>query len=119
MVTRFGMTEALGFMRLSDGEQGFLGQSLGQQQSYSDGTATAIDAEVRRLLDNSQREAETVLAAHRDALEAMAVELLERETLDADAIAELFADVPKWRRDEGSNGVLRRSPEAVDRDAAA
>jgi cell division protease FtsH len=119
MVTRFGMTEALGFMRLSDGEQGFLGQTVGGQQSYSDGTATAIDAEVRRLLDNSQQEADTVLAAHRDALEAMAEELLERETLDADDIARLFVDVPKWRREAGGNGVLRRCPEAVDSDAAA
>ncbi len=119
MVTRFGMTEALGFMRLSDGDQGFLGQPLGAQQSYSDGTAAAIDDEVRRLLDNSQREADTILAAHRDALDAMADELLERETLDADDIARLFADVPKWRREEGDNGVLRRSPEPVDHDAAA
>ncbi len=119
MVTRFGMTEALGFMRLSDGGQGFLGQPLGQQQSYSDGTATAIDEEVRRLLDNSQTEAEAVVAAHRQALDAMAAELLERETLDADDIARLFADVPKWRREEGGNGVLRRDPTPVNRGAAA
>jgi cell division protease FtsH len=119
MVTRFGMTEALGFMRLSDGEQGFLGQPLGAQQSYSDGTAAAIDDEVRRLLDNSQREAETVLSAHRTALDAMAKELLETETLDAEDIARIFADVPKWRREDGGNGVLRRNPEPVNRDAAA
>jgi cell division protease FtsH len=119
MVTRFGMTEALGFMRLSDGEQSFLGQPLGQQPSYSDGTATAIDTEIRRLLDNSQLEAETVLAAHREALDAMAAELLARETLDADDIARLFAGVPKWRREPGDNGVLHRGPEAVKSDAAA
>jgi hypothetical protein len=101
MATRFGMTEALGFMRLSDGEQGFLGRQIGRQQTYSDGTARAIDQEVRRLLENSQQEAETVLAAHRDALDAMAAELLERETLDADDIARLFADGPNGNvRDE-------------------
>ncbi len=119
MVTRFGMTDALGFMRLSDGEQGFLGQRVGGQQSYSDGTATAIDAEIRRLLDNSQLEADTIVAAHRDALDAMAAELLDHETLDADDIARLFVDVPKWRRKDGGNGVLRRSPGVVDDDAAA
>jgi cell division protease FtsH len=119
MVTQFGMTEALGFMRLSEGEQGFLGQQLGSQKSYSDGTAAAIDDEVRRLLDNSQREAATVLAAHRRALDAMAEALLERETLDADDIAALFADVPKWRRDGDGNGTLRLDPEPVDRSAAA
>ena len=119
MVTRFGMTEALGFMRLSDGERGFLGQQIGNSQTYSDGTASAIDDEVRRLLDNSQREAETIVMAHRAALAAMAEELLERETLDADDIARLFADVPKWRRDEGDNGVLRRDPEPVNRGFAA
>jgi cell division protease FtsH len=119
MVTQFGMTDALGFMRLNDGEQGFLGQPIGSQPSYSDGTATAIDGEVRRLLDNSQREAETILAAHREALNAMADELLERETLDAADIERLFADVPKWRRDQSDNGVLHRSPEPVDRNAAA
>ena len=67
MVTRFGMTDALGFMRLNDGEQGFLGQTVGGQQSYSDGTATAIDAEIRRLLDNSQQEADTIIEAHHEA----------------------------------------------------
>ena len=119
MVTRFGMTDALGFMRLSEGEPGFLGQSLGPQQSYSDGTASAIDREVRRLLDNSQVEAETILAAHRDALVAMADELLERETLDAADIKRLFVNVPKWRREPGDNGMLHRSPEPVKGDAAA
>jgi cell division protease FtsH len=119
MATRFGMTEALGFMRLSDGEQGFLGQQIGRQQTYSDGTATAIDQEVRRLLDNSQQEAETVLAAHRDALDAMAAELLERETLDADDIARLFADVPKWQREGRDNGALRLGSRPVEVDTAA
>jgi cell division protease FtsH len=119
MVTRFGMTEALGFMRLSEGQQGFLGQTVGGQQNYSDGTATAIDEEVRRLLDNSQQEADTVLAAHREALEAMADELLERETLDAGDIARLFAGVPKWHREDGGNGVLHRRPGPVKRDSAA
>ena len=119
MVTRHGMTDALGFMRLSDGEQGFLGQPVGPQQSYSDATASAIDAEIRRLLDNSQREAETVLAAHRDALDAMSDELLERETLDANDIATLLADVPKWRREDDGHGALRSGPGPINRDAAA
>jgi cell division protease FtsH len=92
---------------------------MGSQQSYSDGTATAIDDEVRRLLDNSQMEAETILSAHRDALDAMADELLERETLDAEDISRLFAGVPKWRREEGGNGVLRCCPGPVGRTAAA
>ena len=119
MVTRFGMTGALGFMRLSDGEQGLLGQSLGSQQSYSDGTASAIDEEVRRLLDNSQREADTILSAHRNALDAMAAELLANATLVADDIARLFSDVPKWRREDGGNGVLHREPGSVNRVIAA
>jgi cell division protease FtsH len=119
MVTRFGMTEALGFMRLRDEERGFLGQSMASQQSYSDGTAAAIDDEVRRLLDNSQTEAETILSAHRDALEAMAEALLESETLDAEDIARIFAGVPKWSREEGGNGVIRCCPGPVSRNAAA
>ena len=49
----------------------------------------------------------------------MAKELLETETLDAEDIARIFADVPKWRREDGGNGVLRRNPEPVNRDAAA
>jgi len=110
MTTRFGMTAALGFMRLSSGETGFLGQQLGTTPNYSEGTAAAIDEEVRRLLDNSQREAETIVRAHREALDAMAEELLARETVDSVEIAGLFADVPKWSRDDGSNGVLRPDP---------
>jgi cell division protease FtsH len=95
------------------------GQQLGSHQTYSDGTASVIDEEVRRILDNSQREAETILAAHRDALDAMAEELLERETLDAGAIERVLADVPKWRRADGDNGVLHRNPKPVERSAVA
>ena len=59
------------------------------------------------------------LAAHRDALDAMSDELLERETLNADDIARLFADVPKWRREDDGHGTLRSGPGPINRDAAA
>jgi cell division protease FtsH len=119
MVTRFGMTEALGFMKLSQAEEGFLGQQIGRGQGYSNKTAAAIDEEVRRLIDNAQREAEAIVAAHRDALEAMATDLLDVETLDAVAIGRLLVDVPKWRREGSTNGVIRTTTNAVEQGAVA
>lgn len=119
MVTRFGMTEALGFMKLNQADEGYLGQPLARGQAYSNETAAAIDAEVRRLIDDAQREAAAIVTAHRAALDAMAAELLVDETLDAVAIGRLFADVPKWRRQGRSNGVIRMTANLVEEGAVA
>ena len=119
MVVSFGMSERLGFMRLGHTGETFLGHELGRTPTYSDDTASVIDDEVRALLDQSQAEADTILLEHRKALDTMAEALLERETLDKDAIDKLLAAVPKWKRTGESSGVIEPAPELDPDDADA
>jgi cell division protease FtsH len=83
MVTRYGMSEALGLRVFGeDGGAVFLGRSLGEQRDYSDDTARAIDGEVTRILNDSYERAKSILGEHRDKLIRLAKTLLDVETLD-------------------------------------
>ena len=118
MVTRFGMSDKVGFMRLGDTGETFFGHELGRTPTYSNHTASAIDEEVHRLLTDAQLEAATILRAHRETLDAMAGQLLEHETLDVAAISDLFAGVPKWRRSGDRSGAIEPDRDQPD-DVAA
>ena len=106
MVVSHGMSEGIGFVRLEQGDEPFLGRDLARPKDYADGTAAEIDGEVRRMLAQALEDSRGILAAHRPALDRMAEALIERETLDADAISELLADLPKWRRSGGLQPVV-------------
>ncbi|MER1997274.1 MAG: ATP-dependent zinc metalloprotease FtsH [Arthrobacter sp.] len=96
MVTQYGMSERIGSVKLgSGGGEPFLGRDMGQERNYSDQVAYVVDEEVRRLLDNAHDEAYQILTENRDVLDRLALELLERETLNQAEIAEVFRDVRK------------------------
>ncbi|MFJ7749797.1 ATP-dependent zinc metalloprotease FtsH [Arthrobacter sp. NPDC097144] len=96
MVTQYGMSERIGSVKLgSGGGEPFLGRDMSQERNYSDQVAYVVDEEVRRLLDNAHDEAYQILTENRDVLDRLALELLERETLNQAEIAEVFADVRK------------------------
>jgi cell division protease FtsH len=99
MVTQFGMSERLGAVAYGKGEsEVFLGRDYGHQRDYSEAIAGAIDAEVRRLIEEAHDEAWEVLQANRHVLDRLVVELLARETLGEAELAEVFTDIVK--RDE-------------------
>ena len=82
MVTRFGMSDEVGLMSVGDSEQEiFLGRELVQRREVSEHTAELVDREVKRILDEAHARATTVLGEHEDLLEAIALALLDRETL--------------------------------------
>ena len=100
IVTRYGMTERLGHVALDRDRRTFLTPNeLTQQQgerSYSEETAAAVDAEVRRIVDETFERTVSLLKARRPALERTAQRLLETETLDEAEIRQLVdADVQK------------------------
>jgi cell division protease FtsH len=97
MVMEYGMSDELGPMQYGrPTSEVFLGRDYARQQDYSDQVAAFIDAEVRKLITAAHEEARTVLERHRDAMERMVAELLEKETVDRDRVDEIFDDVPKW-----------------------
>jgi cell division protease FtsH len=87
MVTEFGFSEKLGPLRYSDNEEEvFLGHSVTQRKNVSDATAKVIDDEIRRIVEEGEHSARSILTSHLDELNALALGLLEYETLSADEI---------------------------------
>ena len=87
MVTEWGMSDKLGFLAYSADEQEvFLGRSVSQQKNMADATASIIDAEVRRIVDEAYDAATKILKKYNVELERLAQGLLEYETLDGDEI---------------------------------
>jgi cell division protease FtsH len=96
MVTEYGMSARVGSVKLGQGSgEPFLGRDMGQTQNYSDTIAETIDAEVRVLIEQAHDEAWQMLNKNRDILDALATELLEKETLDHEQLEEIFKDVEK------------------------
>jgi cell division protease FtsH len=80
MVGRWGMSDAIGPIAVTDGRQD--GPLLPGSQPASEPTQELIDQEVRRIVDESERDVVDLLTRERDRLESLANALLERETLD-------------------------------------
>ena len=95
MVTQYGFSSSLGAVAFGSGGEVFIGRDMAQKADYSEATAQVIDVEVRALLEGAHQEAYTALNLNRDVLDALAKELMERETLQADDIARIFANVKK------------------------
>jgi cell division protease FtsH len=96
MVTEYGMSSDIGSIKLgqASGEM-FLGRDMGHQRDYSERMAEQVDAEVRALVEKAHDEAWQVINENRDILDALARELLDKETLDHNQIAEIFTDIKK------------------------
>src|SRR5215211_6418998 len=92
MVTRWGMSDALGPLQYAEAdEEVFLGYSVNRQRQMSDETAQLIDKEIRRVVDEGYARARVLLEEQRDELETLAKALLEYETLSGDEIKAVLA----------------------------
>jgi cell division protease FtsH len=96
MVMQYGMSERVGAIRLGqENQEVFLGRDMGHIRDYSEGIAEIVDEEVRRLIENAHDEAWEILVENRDVLDALVLQLLERETLDKAEVAAIFTPVQK------------------------
>ena len=87
MVTQYGMSEKLGRVRYDHNEQEvFLGHSVTQSRNVSEATANVIDDEVRRIIEEGEQNARTILTEHIEELHRIAQALLEYETLSGDEV---------------------------------
>jgi len=87
MVTSFGMSDGIGLMAVGEPEHEiFLGRDISQRRTVSEHTSRIVDEEVKRILDKAHTRAREVLEENQDLMEAFAQALLERETLDREAI---------------------------------
>ncbi|GAB2027770.1 ATP-dependent zinc metalloprotease FtsH [Lactovum odontotermitis] len=90
MVTQYGMSDKLGPISYEGDHQVFIGRDYGQTKTYSEATAIAIDDEVRRITKEAYDKATEIIQAHREQHKAIALALLEYETLDARQIKSLY-----------------------------
>ena len=111
MVTQYGMTEAIGAIKLgSDSSEPFMGRDYGHQRDYSENVAAVVDGEIRKLIENAHQEAFDILEANRTILDEMVLQLLEKETLNKEEIAEIFAKVSAWPNRPAWTGSSTRTP---------
>ena len=95
MVTRYGMSDAMGTMVYAENEgEVFLGRSVTRQTNVSEETMRKVDAEIRRIIDEQYALARKVIEENRDKIEAMTKALLEFETIDADQIKDIMEGRP-------------------------
>ena len=119
MVTKYGMSAKVGSISLGSGNaEPFLGRELATHRDFSDEMAQVVDTEVRAILDQAMDEAYKALTSNRTVLDQLAKELLEKETLNQDQIAEIFKKVKKlpkratWRS-SSKRAISAKGPIAV------
>ena len=114
MVTKYGMTERLGAVKLgSDSDEPFLGMQAGMgggHRDYSDAIAAAIDEEVAALINTAHQEAFDCLVANREVLDELVRQLFEKETLDKDQVAQIFEALQRWPKRPAWTGSDTRVP---------
>jgi cell division protease FtsH len=107
MVCEWGMSERLGPMTFGKKEEEiFLGRDFTQKVDYSESTAIEIDAEVRRIIQDSYHKAQGLLKSNIRLLHKVAETLLEKEVLDGSEIDAIV-------REFGGNGGDPLSPSAA------
>ena len=93
MVTKYGMSDTLGTITFGSGqEEVFLGRDWTQTRNYSEETSAKIDEEVKRIIDNGYNRAKEILTMHSDKLHTVANLLLEKEKVDGEEFAAIFAE---------------------------
>jgi cell division protease FtsH len=131
MVTKWGLSETLGPLLYSEDEgEVFLGRSAASQaKSFSGETAIAIDAEVRKIIDECYGRAKKILEDHRPQLDMMKDALMEYETIDADMIDDImkgekprppadWSDTDSSNSDGGGSSATEASSEDEDKSGA-
>jgi cell division protease FtsH len=103
MVTRWGMSDEIGPIALeSDGGRTMFGRGVNDQE-YSERVSALIDAEVSKIMNNALAVANKVLTEHRKVLDAIAVKLVEVETLEQDEYNQIII----------ANGIIPKKKEEV------
>jgi cell division protease FtsH len=111
MITEYGMSERLGARKFGTGDgEPFLGREMSHSRDYSEEIASAIDDEVRRLIESAHDEAWDILVQYRDVLDNLVLQLMEHETLSRNQVLAIFSPIRK-RASRGSyTGYGKRLP---------
>ena len=91
MVTEYGMSEKVGMINYGgDENEVFIGRDLAHARSYGENVATAIDSEVKRIIDECYEKAKKIILDHENVLHKCCELLLEKEKISQDEFEALF-----------------------------
>ncbi|MEW9533335.1 ATP-dependent zinc metalloprotease FtsH [Microbispora sp. NPDC049125] len=111
MVTEYGMSEKLGARKFGSGNgEVFLGREMGHERDYSEQIASAIDDEVRRLIESAHDQAWEILVQYRDVLDNLVLELMEKETLSREQVLRIFSPIVQREKRPSYAGYGKRLP---------
>jgi len=92
MVMEYGMSDELGPLTFGEREElVFLGRSLSEHRNYSESVARKIDDEVRNFISRAHERALDIMRTHRAALDELARQLIQKETLNESEVEALLA----------------------------
>ncbi len=92
MITKYGMSDKVGLIHYGDDDdEVFIGRDLAHTRSYAENTATLIDEEVKKIVDDCYERAKLILKENEGVLHRCAELLLEKEKIDQKEFEELFA----------------------------
>jgi len=116
MVCEWGMSEELGPLTYGKKEeQIFLGREIAQHRDFSEETARQIDLAVKEIILEASDKVTTLLEEHRDVLDRMAEELLEKETIVLEDITRILAELrpEQYAAEKGAEQSEPTSPAAA------
>ncbi|MCD8119282.1 MAG: AAA family ATPase, partial [Lachnospiraceae bacterium] len=94
MVTKYGMSDAVGLINYDDdSDEVFIGRDLAHARGYGEHTASLIDSEVKRIVDDCYGKAKEIIVKYRAVLDASAALLIEREKVTQEEFEALFNEV--------------------------
>jgi len=92
MITKYGMSDKVGLIHYGDDDdEVFIGRDLAHTRSYAENTATMIDSEVKKIVDECYEKAKSILKENEGVLHRCAALLLEKEKIDQKEFEGLFA----------------------------
>ena len=91
MVTEYGMSDRIGMINYgNESSEVFIGRDLAHARSYGESVATAIDSEVKRIIDECYEKAKKIILEHENVLHKCCELLLEKEKISQDEFEALF-----------------------------
>ena len=91
MVTKYGFSEKLGLINYDDdSDDVFIGRDLAHSKAYGESTESAIDEEVRRIVEDCYKKAKEIIERHMEQLHASAALLMEKEKIGREEFEALF-----------------------------
>ena len=117
MVTKYGMSDRIGPINYSGGQEVFIGKDMGHAKDFSDATSAEIDEEVHRIISEAYKKTEDILTQYTPKLHEVAQYLIKHEKMNGEVFAAIMAGTyveKKEKEDEASEQTEDSSDSAGD-----